>query len=114
MTEENQLTSQPNHDIAIEPGPFTLHVFVCTNTRESKESCGQKGAERLRGELKDWAKREFGRAVRINTAGCLDRCNRGIAVAAYPKNEWALDVRADDLSAIQSTIRNWFDQSKKS
>jgi (2Fe-2S) ferredoxin len=87
-----------------EPGSFDLHVFVCTNVKENRESCGPKNSDLLRQELKDWCKLNFGKRVRINSSGCLDRCSQGIAVAIYPKNEWLLGCTTESLEEIKKHI----------
>ena len=62
-----------------------VHVFVCTNQKKpGMACCASRGAEDLRRELKDWAKGLWGKRIRINASGCLDRCEEGVAVAIYP------------------------------
>jgi (2Fe-2S) ferredoxin len=75
-----------------DPAPFfDFHVFVCTNRRpdnHARGSCAAKGSEALRDYMKSRAK-ELGLArVRINTAGCLDRCELGPCVVVYPDGIW--------------------------
>lgn len=38
--------------------------------------------------------------VRINTAGCLDRCSEGPVVVVYPEEVWYTYVDQDDLDEI--------------
>jgi len=38
--------------------------------------------------------------VRINTAGCLDRCAKGPAMVIYPQAAWYTWVDAEDLDEI--------------
>ncbi|MGE3974650.1 MAG: ferredoxin [Bdellovibrionales bacterium] len=89
---------------------YKAHVFICTNQRTAKpgekarECCASKGAEALRSELKDWAKTRFGNSVRINTAGCLDQCEKGIACVIYPQEIWLTDVEATDADKIKSVL----------
>jgi (2Fe-2S) ferredoxin len=72
-------------------GYFRIHVFCCTNVRPEghpRGSCKQRGAEPLRNYLKARAK-ELGVAnVRINAAGCLDRCELGPTMVVYPEGVW--------------------------
>jgi (2Fe-2S) ferredoxin len=90
---------------------YKAHVFICTNERVAKpgekarECCSAKGAEGLRKELKDWAKIEYGNAVRINSSGCLDQCEKGIACVIYPQEVWMTDVEAEDSDKIKSIIK---------
>ncbi len=38
--------------------------------------------------------------VRINTAGCLDRCEEGPVLVIYPEETWYTYVDKDDLDEI--------------
>ena len=75
----------------IDPAGFRCHVFVCTNLRapdDPRGCCRDKGSLRLRNYMKQRAK-EMGLAdVRINLAGCLDRCEHGPSVVVYPEGVW--------------------------
>ncbi|MGH6954412.1 MAG: (2Fe-2S) ferredoxin domain-containing protein, partial [Alphaproteobacteria bacterium] len=59
---------------------YRLHVFCCTNERppgHPRGCCAEKESVKLRTYLKNQAKK-FGLSdVRINAAGCLDRCELG-------------------------------------
>ncbi|MCX8133009.1 MAG: (2Fe-2S) ferredoxin domain-containing protein [Roseococcus sp.] len=83
-----------------DPPPFyTAHVFVCCNRRPDghrRGSCAAKGSEALRDYMKARAK-ELGLArVRVNMAGCLDRCEFGPAIVIYPEGVWyRAETRAD-------------------
>lgn len=75
-----------------DPPPwFEAHVFVCCNRRPDghrRGSCAAKGSEQLRDYMKARAK-ELGLAgVRINMAGCLDRCEFGPTMVVYPEGVW--------------------------
>lgn len=80
-------------DRAADPPPyFDAHVFVCCNRRPDghpRGSCAAKGSERLRDYMKARAK-ELGLAprVRVNMAGCLDRCEHGPCIVIYPEGIW--------------------------
>lgn len=84
-----------------EKGDYKLHVFVCTNEKK-KECCAREGAEDVRKELKDWAKKhpEWRKQIRINASGCMDRCKEGVVVAVYPNNEWFLKVRPKNIDEL--------------
>jgi (2Fe-2S) ferredoxin len=84
--------------------PFEKHVFVCTNRREPdnpKGCCAAKGSEAVRDLLKarvhDLGLR--GR-IRVNAAGCLDQCARGVTVVVYPEAVWYGGVTVDDVEEI--------------
>lgn len=76
----------------IDPAPyFSLHVFVCTNRRPDggpRGSCAGHGSESLRDYLKAKAKAAGLADVRINSAGCLDRCALGPVLVVYPDGIW--------------------------
>lgn len=87
-----------------DPTPYyRLHVFACTNTRpdgHARGSCAKRGGERLRDYMKARAK-ELGLAdVRVNSAGCLDRCELGPVVVVYPEGVWYAVKTNDDIDEI--------------
>lgn len=70
---------------------FECHVFVCTNRRPDghpRGSCAAKGSERLRDYMKARARQLGLTGIRVNAAGCLDRCENGPCVVAYPEGIW--------------------------
>lgn len=84
---------------------FTAHLFVCTNDRgpdAKRESCCPKGSEELRAKVKAACKGLPG--VRINSSGCLDQCERGIAAVLYPSGQWFLDLKNDD-AAVSTLVQ---------
>lgn len=84
---------------------FRLHVFCCTNERPENHprgSCAAKGSVKLRNYLKVRAK-ELGLGdVRINSAGCLDRCEHGPVMVIYPEGVWYTYASIEDIEAILS------------
>ncbi len=89
---------------APDPAPFyRLHVFVCTNRRPEghpRGSCAAHGSEALRDYLKARAK-ELGLGdVRINSAGCLDRCELGPTLVVYPEGVWYGFKTHEDIDEI--------------
>ncbi|PJZ69928.1 ferredoxin [Leptospira perolatii] len=70
---------------------YHKHIFVCENIREEGErpSCGRAGSERILAYLKKRLK-EMGikNRIRIQRAGCLDRCELGPVQVAYPEGLW--------------------------
>lgn len=85
------------------------HLFVCTNSREKGKSCAGSGSVELRNKLKnlcqDPAKNWHGR-VRVNTAGCLGRCEQGIAAVLYPKGQWFENLGADDTAVLEKALQD--------
>jgi len=85
---------------------YQHHVFFCCNQRDNGNPCCQDhGAS----ELRDYAKKkvkELGLAgegkVRINQAGCLDRCPDGPVMVVYPEEVWYTFVDQSDIDEIIS------------
>jgi len=83
---------------------YQRHVFFCTNQRaEGKTCCAAAGTADDRGYVKDRVK-ALGMAgqggVRVNSAGCLDRCDDGPVVVVYPEGVWYSYVDREDLDEI--------------
>ncbi|MBI2384070.1 MAG: NAD(P)H-dependent oxidoreductase subunit E [Gammaproteobacteria bacterium] len=83
---------------------YRHHVFFCCNQRnDGRECCNDKGASRVRDYAKQKVK-ELGLAgpgkVRINQAGCLDRCAEGPVVVVYPDGVWYRYVDEEDVDEI--------------
>lgn len=83
---------------------YRYHVFFCTNRRDDgRQSCSELDAQGLRDYLKTRAK-DLGitgpGGVRINTAGCMDRCGEGPVVVIYPEATWYTYVDKEDLDEI--------------
>lgn len=83
---------------------FEHHVFFCTNQRnDGRKCCEQAGASQLRGyakaKIKALEKSGKGR-IRINTAGCLDRCGQGPIIVVYPEAVWYQYQSEADIDEI--------------
>ena len=82
---------------------YALHVFCCTNERPEghpRGSCARKGAERLRNYMKARAKELKVPGIRVNSAGCLDRCEFGPAMVIYPEGVWYRPTSVEDVEEI--------------
>ena len=85
---------------------FKHHVFFCCNQRaEGETCCAARGAA----ELQAYAKDRVGALglkgkgkVRINKAGCLDRCDEGPVLVVYPDNVWYTFIDKADVDEIIS------------
>ena len=83
---------------------YRYHVFFCVNQREGGQPCcADKGAVALR----DYAKARIkalkldGRGqVRINQAGCMDRCSQGPTIVVYPEGVWYSYAGQSDIDEI--------------
>ena len=83
---------------------FKHHVFFCLNRRdEGRDCCACHDSERLQAYAKDRVK-QLGLAgpgkVRINKAGCLDRCEHGPVAVVYPEGIWYTYVDEKDIDEI--------------
>lgn len=84
---------------------FDKHVFFCTNQREPGEGCCNNfGAQDMREYVKSKVKSmgistETNR-IRINSAGCMDRCDAGPVLVVYPEGVWYTYVDESDLDEI--------------
>lgn len=92
---------------------YRHHVFFCLNEREPghpRGCCAGHNAVALQGYAKDRVK-AMGMAgpgqVRVNKAGCLDRCELGPVVVVYPDNVWYTYVDEHDIDEIvESHLRD--------
>ncbi len=83
---------------------FKHHVFFCTNKRDGNDlCCEQSGASHLRAYAKAKIKKlglSGENNIRINTAGCLDRCGEGPVMVIYPEETWYTYVDESDIDEI--------------
>jgi (2Fe-2S) ferredoxin len=87
-------------------GYFQKHLFFCTNDRGAdagRPSCNQCGSTKLR----DYAKARIKKLgmdgpgkVRVNKAGCLDRCEEGPVCVVYPEGIWYTFIDEEDVDEI--------------
>lgn len=83
---------------------YRYHVFFCVNQRVGGQACcADKGAVSMR----DYAKARIKKLgldgkgqVRINQAGCLDRCAQGPTIVVYPEGIWYSYSDTRDIDAI--------------
>ena len=83
---------------------FSRHVFFCLNQRDKgDDSCARQGAQagfdRCKSRVKEAGLSGPGR-VRVNKAGCLDRCAGGPVAVVYPEAVWYTFVDNDDIDEI--------------
>ena len=83
---------------------FKHHVFFCTNQRADCETCCNNQHAT---EMQTYAKDRIGKLglkgkgkIRINKAGCLDRCDDGPVLVVYPDNVWYTYVDKEDIDEI--------------
>ena len=85
---------------------YKNNLFFCTNDRGAdaeRPSCNQCGSAQLRDYAKGRVK-ELGLSgpgkVRINKAGCLDRCEEGPVCVIYPEGVWYTYIDEEDIDEI--------------
>ncbi|MBT3904682.1 MAG: (2Fe-2S) ferredoxin domain-containing protein [Rhodospirillaceae bacterium] len=82
---------------------YRCHVFCCTNERPEKHprgSCSRRDSVKLRNYMKARAKEMGLRGVRINSAGCLDRCELGPTMVVYPEGIWYRCETNEDIDQV--------------
>ena len=82
---------------------YRCHVFCCTNQRpegHARGSCSRRGSLRLRNYMKARSKELGLERVRINTSGCLDRCEHGPTMVIYPEGVWYHYETREDVDEI--------------
>jgi len=94
-----------------DPAPFfRCHVFFCVNKREdghARGCCAEKGSLELREYMKARAKELGLKRIRINSSGCLDRCELGPSVVIYPEGVWyRCATRADVDEVLETHLRD--------
>jgi len=86
-------------------GYFKHHVFFCTNQRDNNEPCcndfkSQKMRDYVKKKVKELGLSVPENRIRINSAGCLDRCTEGPVLVVYPEGIWYTYVDETDLDEI--------------
>jgi len=83
---------------------YKHHVFFCTNKRDDgRQSCDDCNASAIRMYAKDRVKLAglvVPGGVRINSAGCLNRCELGPVMVVYPEAVWYSYVDEEDIDEI--------------
>ena len=85
---------------------YHRHIFFCVNDRgegADRPSCNRCGSATMRDHAKARIK-ALGLAgqggVRVNQAGCLDRCEEGPVCVVYPEGVWYTYVDETDIDEI--------------
>lgn len=90
---------------------FQRHIFFCLNERKNGEdSCAmhdaQAGFDRCKSQVKAQQLAGPG-GVRVNKAGCMDRCAGGPVAVVYPEAVWYTYVDESDIDEIvESHLKN--------
>jgi (2Fe-2S) ferredoxin len=83
---------------------YQRHIFFCLNQRANGEDCcaqhaAQAGFDRCKLAVKNAGLSGKGQ-VRVNKAGCLDRCAGGPVAVVYPEGVWYSFVDEADIDEI--------------
>jgi len=83
---------------------YKHHVFFCLNQCDDGQACcADAGAadvfDYMKAQVKQLDLRGKGK-VRINRAGCLDRCSQGPLMVVYPEAVWYTFVDQEDIDEI--------------
>jgi len=82
---------------------YDAHIFCCINEREPdhpRGSCAARGSVELHQYMKTKAKELGIEGIRVNKAGCLDRCELGPVVVIYPEGIWYAINSTDDIDLV--------------
>lgn len=93
------------------PSYYQRHIFFCLNQRDHGQACcAEQGAQQSFDHCKARIKAlglDGPGQVRVNRAGCLDRCAGGPVAVVYPESVWYTYVdRADLDEIIDSHLRD--------
>jgi (2Fe-2S) ferredoxin len=85
-------------------GYYRHHLFFCLNQRDGGEACcaqhdAQAAFDHCKARIKSLGLNGPG-GVRVNKAGCLDRCAGGPVAVVYPDETWYTYVDRADLDEI--------------
>lgn len=83
---------------------YQRHIFFCLNQRDNGEACcaqhdAQAGFDRCKSQVRAAGLNGPGQ-VRVNKAGCLDRCAGGPVAVVYPDAVWYSYVDQHDIDEI--------------
>lgn len=101
----------PGADVPADASYYQRHIFFCLNERANGEECcaqhfAQAGFDRCKAQVKAAGLSGPGK-VRVNKAGCLDRCAAGPVAVVYPEAVWYTFVDNSDIDEIvESHLKN--------
>jgi hypothetical protein len=83
---------------------YKHHIFFCLNQRDKGEDCcarhnAQEAFDHCKARVKSLGLNGPG-GVRVNKAGCLDRCAGGPVAVVYPEGTWYSFVDKSDIDEI--------------
>jgi (2Fe-2S) ferredoxin len=90
---------------------YERHIFFCLNERTNGEACcaqhhAQEAFDHCKSRVKALGLNRPGQ-VRVNKAGCMDRCAAGPVAVVYPEAVWYTYVDLQDIDEIvESHLKN--------
>ncbi|MBM3350223.1 MAG: (2Fe-2S) ferredoxin domain-containing protein [Betaproteobacteria bacterium] len=83
---------------------FQYHVFFCLNQRDDgttccMDKCAETAFDHMKTQVKKIGLNGRGK-VRVNRAGCFDRCGEGPLLVIYPQAVWYTFVDNEDIDEI--------------
>lgn len=97
--------------VSADPSYYKHHIFFCLNQRSNGEACcaqhhAEAAFDRCKAQVKAAGLAGPGQ-VRVNKAGCLDRCAAGPVLVVYPEAVWYSYVDESDIDEIvESHLKN--------
>jgi len=103
---ETKFNSESGHVPDLQPlkSYYERHVFFCLNERKNGEPCcaqyqAQQAFDHCKAQVKAAGLAGPGQ-VRVNKAGCMDRCAAGPVLVVYPEAVWYTYVDNADIDEI--------------
>ncbi len=88
---------------------FRHHMFICSHERSpesGRECCGAKLSLELMRAVKLAAKAEGISDIRVQKAGCLSQCERGISCVVYPEGVWYSLTGEENIPDLLEHLRS--------
>lgn len=104
-TSNSRLLAQEGTDIRPDDMPlfYAVHVFCCVNERPPKHRrgcCSDKKSQLLCDYMCRRTMAMGVQDIRINRAGCLNRCEMGPVMVIYPEGVWYSYSTEEDIDEI--------------
>jgi (2Fe-2S) ferredoxin len=97
-----------NKESTVVTSYYKYHVFFCINQRTDGRPCCQ---DNRAAEMRDYMKKKIKKSgqsgkgqIRVNTAGCLDRCDLGPVIVIYPQDIWYTYLDEEDIDEIIESL----------
>jgi (2Fe-2S) ferredoxin len=82
---------------------YEQHVFLCQNVRPEdhpRGCCSAKGSVEMLAYMTKRARQLGLKDVRVNPAGCMERCEMGPTMVIYPQGFWYTYKTREDIDEI--------------